>query len=332
MSYTTPNSPLIPIKDRNGKNITHCQFPQYAPFPNFMRPKLYLHAYHPRALLNYTVAAFHDRTDGELSTSQIRARQDFLGQFQRRNSFYGINAVQETAFLQNSNEDLLEFLKYMDEFFFFGLLRNRCVIIGGFDVVQQDPPPQRWWYDGTASRQNANGLSYVEITIDVNSRGTIHPLSSLLSTLMHEMVHAYFMLFACDCAGCDRDRLNTIGLPGNAHGPLFLMLHRLVLTELRRWGVSNGDRELSMLDAQDCPGESISSSTKEYYEYENSLMSETQRSSLNSVRPQQSPGYLIYFSADGNEVVVAPALKNNQIRLENSIPHHMRQWRFHGWH
>ncbi|KAI0898606.1 hypothetical protein F4806DRAFT_458959 [Annulohypoxylon nitens] len=275
-----------------------------------------MNAYEPRDLLNYTVAAFHSRSDAELSKFQLQARKDFISLFKEQLIAYDGKRI--TAIMsESSKKDIKEFFQHLDDFFFFGRLWDNCEINSGLNIIGP------WGY-GDASQCTKDGRSYVQIRIELGVHDGIYDLDTIVGTVIHEMVHAYIMLFVCDCNECDKDSLNTKGPPNDVHGPIFQMFYRLILTELRRWGACNNEDKLRTLDEPDCPGQSMSLNSRKGYEYTINHMSRAEVEKYNSFRRQQDPLYLIRYSENGNEVVVEPRLKANQIKMENELRYQTR--------
>ncbi|XDG07051.1 hypothetical protein ABKA04_006666 [Annulohypoxylon sp. FPYF3050] len=273
-----------------------------------------MNAYGARDLLNYTVAAFHSRSDAELSKTQLQARKDFISLFKEQLTAY--EGKKTTAIIsESSKKDIKEFFQHLDEFFFFGLLWDNCEINSGLNVIEEDG----YQPYGDAYHCKEDGRSYVQIRLELSVKDGIYNLDTILGTLTHEMVHAYILLFVCDCNKCDKDRLNTIGHPDDEHGPIFQMLYRLILSELRRWGACSGEDKLRTLDDKDCPEQKMSRRVRKNYKSTIDDLDRAEEGYYNSFRKQQNPLYLIRYSEDGKEVVVEPRLKANQIKMENEL-------------
>ncbi|KAI1213819.1 uncharacterized protein F4807DRAFT_409252 [Annulohypoxylon truncatum] len=313
-SSRTTERPSEPEKDINGRNIKHCRAPEYAPFGDYQNPVLYKNAYEPRALLNYTVAAFHDRSDVELSERQLEARKAFVDHFKERKAAYGIK-VRTAGPLKSFQDDVLRFFEYIDVFFFFGLLWEDVHIKSGLQIVGR---PLKGLVDTTTGMTYActeRDPAYIQIDMNIGSYSSLYQLGFVIGILLHEMVHAYLMIYGCDCLSCDKNALNTVGV--DHHGPIFLMLHRLILTELRRWGVISGDEDLALLEVADCPGDSMSLEAREQNSY---AMAEMEIAEETWARRQQNPNYIIRFSSNGEGVVVDHSrLRDGQIKMENYL-------------
>ncbi|KAI2463040.1 hypothetical protein F4781DRAFT_441199 [Annulohypoxylon bovei var. microspora] len=309
-----------PAKDKNGRNIQHYRIPRYAPFGDFQDVFLHKNAYRPRDLLNHAAVTFHNRSDAELSERQLDARDKFVSRFQARKSAYGKN-VRTAASLARFRDDVRYNFNRLDEFFFFGLLGDGVRVKSGLDVVGEDPLAIEDAIDGETYACSARGHAYMQIRVNVGSGRVLYELAEVVGLLMHEMVHAYLMIFGCDCVRCERDALNTVGREDDGHGPVFLMLHRLVLTEIRRWGVDGGDADLQALLAEDCPGPAMSRSARLRAKIAIDDMTKGDRMWYNPIRSQQNPNYLISFGGSGGaEVVVAEArLMDRQIEMEDAL-------------
>ncbi|KAI1461709.1 hypothetical protein F4805DRAFT_242137 [Annulohypoxylon moriforme] len=301
--------PLRPSKDPNGKNIHHCQPPRYAPFGHFQDPTLYNNAYKPRDLLNYVVAAFYDRSGPQMNDKQVEAGIAFVCQFGERKGAYG-KEVDPIGSLRGLQNEIKEFFSYIDDFFFFGLLKDHVQFNTGFDLVGNADGWTSWWIE--------NGRAHTQVDLNIGTGGRLYNLRYIVEWLIFEMVCAYLFAFGCDCDKCFRDTLNTVGHYDDGHGPIFLMLHRLVLTEIRRWGTMCGEGDLRTLEAVDCPGQSMSI----YGRGLNSAAIDRlgmARLRFNPIRGQKNPNHLIRFSASGEEVIVAARLKDRQIEMENAL-------------
>ena len=66
----------------------------------------------------------------------------------------------------------------------------------------------------------------------VEERNVRRDLIDVLETLVHEMAHAYLIVFVCRCDEC----LREMGAKG--HGPVFRELKQAMYMEMRRWDVS----------------------------------------------------------------------------------------------
>ncbi|KAI1142863.1 hypothetical protein F5Y05DRAFT_420714 [Hypoxylon sp. FL0543] len=305
-----------PVRDMNGRNVRHYQVPKYAPFGEYTNVQLYTRAYKPRDLLNFAVRAFYDREHAELSESQIEAYTSFLARFAGRKKAYG-GKSRPNASLARFKDDVLYFFDCLDEFFFFKLLGPRVRVKSGLDVVGGDPLSIDERIEGETFPCKSRNLVYIQININIGSKGRLYKLDAILGQLMHEMVHAYFQLFACDCPSCSKDALNTVGVADDGHGPLFLSLHRLILSEIRNWGLDNGT--MVALLADDCPGEFISKSASRRARKAIEKLTPDQRNKLNPVRSNNFSNYIIRLSQSGKRVLVQPSLIEKQLHWEKSL-------------
>ncbi|KAI0890685.1 uncharacterized protein GGS22DRAFT_194603 [Annulohypoxylon maeteangense] len=300
---------LEPTKDENGKNIKHLQPPKYAPFGVFQKPILHKNAYKPRDLLNYAVLSFHNRPDGKLSFQQLEARKDFVNRFKERKMKYGKD-LRTGASQQSFQQDMTDLFSYLDKFFFIGLLRDNVSLDSGIDLIRDGGGCLRGLSGKTRWCTKQHDKTLTRLSIGTNSK--LYELPRIVYSLIHEMVHAYQYTFGCDCVRCERDVPNTGGLSHDGHGPIFVMLHRLVLTEIRRWGAFSGEKELMMLGESDCPGRSMSWSARESARAAFENLDKRQKKLYHSLRSQINTKYLIHFSPDGEEVVVNESRLNNK--------------------
>ncbi|KAI0842959.1 hypothetical protein F5Y06DRAFT_256538 [Hypoxylon sp. FL0890] len=240
-----------------------------------------------------------------------------------RKQAYG-SKLKATASLASFEDDVRYFFDCLDDFFFFGLLGHHVEVKSGLDVVGEDPLGIDDRIEGETFPYKVGDRSYVQININIGSGEKLYELDAILGQLMHEMVHAYFQLFACDCPSCSKDALNTIGVEDDGHGPLFLMLHRLILSEIREWGFSSdeddNDSSLDALLADDCPGEYISKSASARAQKAIENMTPNEKKKLNQVRSHNFTNYLVRFSKSGRRVLVQPSLLSRQSDWEDSLP------------
>ncbi|KAK1597422.1 uncharacterized protein LY79DRAFT_507753 [Colletotrichum navitas] len=175
----------------------------------------------------------------------------------------------EGAFLEGS---LRSMMKCLDEYFFFGTLTRLqegqqhllLVLETGFGLLKADVAEGRYG-DTTTYLNHWTNADHAYARIRIWSRIACDspqrrdggretqrlPFAQNVSTLIHEMVHAYLSIFVCAGAQCKRNILNTTGLTG--HASTFVKLYALVLGEVRKW-----HPELGTLDEHQCiPGTSI---------------------------------------------------------------------------
>ncbi|OTB14397.1 hypothetical protein K445DRAFT_138023 [Daldinia sp. EC12] len=324
--------PFAPFRDENGRNVHHLAFPRYAPFDPYFRITLHRRAYKPRELLHGALRAFYNRQDGGLNPRQIPARVNFCVRYVMRSPAYGKQvpgaaapgtggggggANDETRRLMD--EDVRYFAQQLDHFFFFGLLERYITIETGFDVVGPDPAGLEGRIEGeTVTIREADGNEYVRIRINTGQRDLAYELDDILGQLMHEMIHAYFLIYSCDCRRCEPSLLNTTGLPNDGHGPIFLMLHRLILSEIRRWG-NAGQNGLAALLEDDCPDLSVSLNSTWRANAAIRALTQAQRKTYTKVRAYGfSTNHLVRIT-DTDRVAVRPNLKENQIKVENTL-------------
>ncbi|KAI8960774.1 hypothetical protein F5Y11DRAFT_328750 [Daldinia sp. FL1419] len=318
-AITVGGIPHAPARTDDGTNIHHFLFPPYAPFDPYDRVKLHTNAYTPRELLNSAVKAFYNRQDAELSPRQLEARENFCATYIFRRPYYGRSLkLGETA---DFSEAVIDYLAHkLDDFFFFGLLKTYVSVESGVNVVGPDPLSIERQIDGdtTVIRDDVRGGRYIRIRINVGRRRKLYDLVDIIGQLMHEMVHAWFLIFSCDCEKCDKAQLNTTGVPGDGHGPIFLMLHRLILSEIRRWGEAKGNA-LVELDWDDCPDSVVSANAFWRSQLAIDDLGREERRRLNRVRKYGfSANHLIRITANAN-VAVRPNLKQRQLRFEQSL-------------
>ncbi|KAI2633743.1 hypothetical protein GGS26DRAFT_597931 [Hypomontagnella submonticulosa] len=306
------------IRGRPAADVIHPIMPKYAPFGQHQKPQLEKVTHKARDLLNFTVMAFHTRRDCDLSKRQIAAREAFTARFRDRKQFYGGDP--DVAPLDEFRHDVQCLANSLDEFFFFKLLGQYMKLKSGIDVVGRDPMGIDARIEGETFACKMRDDEFIQINVNIGSdEKGLYELSAIVGQLIHEMVHAYFLNFACDCWRCKKDRLNTVGVEHDGHGPLFLILHRLILTEVRNWGELVGDGELRMLLAEDCPGDSASKSAIARARLAIGSLTRQEKRNLNNVRSTQTKGYSIRLQSESKTVIVSPARQNKQLRMEDIL-------------
>ncbi|KAI0102356.1 hypothetical protein F4776DRAFT_648888 [Hypoxylon sp. NC0597] len=326
MMSLADRSQFEPERDRNGRNVKHYTIPKYAPVQGHKDVRLHRNAYRARDLLNHAVIGFHNRGDDDLRKSQITACKNFTSRFEERKRAYG-GRLTTVATLVSFQDDIRYFFDQLDEFFFFRLLGPHVRVDTGVDIVGEDPLEIDDRIEGETFPTKTRDRSYIQININTSSGGEFHKLDAIVGQLMHEMVHAYFLLFACDCPKCSRDVLNTVGVKDDGHGPLFLMLHRLILSNMRTWGKGKRhDGPLADLLSDDCPGQDISKSADRRATEAMKRMTREESTTLSKFRLHNNPKTpLIVFNKDRTKVIVNPSLTEKQLEWENSLRDRIRR-------
>ncbi|KAI1765293.1 hypothetical protein GGR53DRAFT_465483 [Hypoxylon sp. FL1150] len=311
------NHQFPPPKDlgKDTKDPKHLKIIKYAPFAPFYRLNLQKNAYKARELLNATVAAFYRRDRKDLSSRQTSARRAFLARFAERKGFYGSKPLNNNM-ITLAWDDVMYLAKQLDRYFFFHLVTDNIQIRTGFDVVGKDPLKLQKRIEGSTHPCSEGNRSWTQINLNIGSKrsGKMYPLEDIVGQLMHEMTHAYLQIYVCNCWKCERDSLNTVGVEEDGHGPVFLMLHRLVLTEMREW-----HDELQYLLDGDCPGSFISQSA--WYRAMTAMrtLSDEERRALNPVRANNFSHLLIRFDTNSTKVFVNPRLITRQLQREADL-------------
>ncbi|KAI0116934.1 hypothetical protein F4814DRAFT_267344 [Daldinia grandis] len=309
-----------PFRDEEGRNVYHFAYPQYAPFDPYHRINLHRRAYRPREIINATIRTFYNRQDAELNPRQMEARENFCAMYVLQSPSYGrqLGPGESYAYIDG---DVKFWAQRLDDFFFFGLLGRYILFETGFGVVGEDPLRLEAKIDGqtTVVKEEEGGPNgYVRISLNTGHNGVVYEINDIIGQLMHEMVHAYFQIFSCDCLRCERGLLNTTGHPGDGHGPIFLMLHRLILSEIRRWGNAGGN-SLAELLWEDCPELCISLNSKWRADMAvDGLTWEEKRRYTRVRKYDSSASHLVRITHTG-AVAVQPNIKHRQIRFENLL-------------
>ncbi|KAI0848939.1 hypothetical protein F5Y00DRAFT_78472 [Daldinia vernicosa] len=323
-TITRGGIPIEPFRDEDGRNVYHFNYPMYAPFDPYYRIKLHRRAYRPREMLNSTIKAFYNRQDFALSPRQTAAREHFCAKYVLQGPSYG-KRLEPGESYEYVDTDVRFWAQQLDDFFFFGLLGRYVMIETGIDVVGEDPFRLEARIDGETTwvtEEGEGGRTYVRILLNTGIRtargDSIYGLNDIIAQLMHEMVHAYFLIYSCDCRRCERALLNTTGLPGDGHGPVFLMLHRLILSEIRRWGNAGGN-DLSELAWEDCPELCISLNLNWRAKMVIEDLTRQERRQFTRVRSYESSAFHLVRITHTGAVAVRPNIKHRQIRLENLL-------------
>ncbi|KAI1390098.1 uncharacterized protein F4822DRAFT_428441 [Hypoxylon trugodes] len=298
----------------------HPAFRQYAPFGPHQNVNMGKNVHKARDLLNHTVIAFHTRSDRDLSEVQIEARDKFVVMFKKQKQAYGgqvkLDASMKKVMDQRLN-DVKAFFTFLDEFFFFGQLGSHVELNVGIDCVGKDPMGFDDRIEGETYPAKKRDEESTIIKLNIGSKGKLCTLDVIIGQLMHEMVHAYFQVFACDCAQCNKNVLNTVGIKNDAHGPLFLILHRLILTEMRTWGGRSSG--LNSLLAKDCPRDFISKSAKSRATKAMQSLDPHKKAELYGYGQYVTSRTLLGLNADGDRVRVKDGLVEAQIKLEDAL-------------
>ncbi|OTB02288.1 hypothetical protein M426DRAFT_24772 [Hypoxylon sp. CI-4A] len=301
----------------------HGSLYQYAPFEPFDHPELLPKSHPARDLMNFTVAAFH-REDENLSDRQIAARKSFATRVKDREESYG-DKLETLTPLKHCKDDLQHLFDQLDEFFFFNRLGAHVSLKGGLDVVGKDPLEIDKRLEGETYSVKARGREYTQININLGTDAKLYEMSAIIGQLMHEMVHAYYGVFACDCEDCSSNQTIKLGVKDDWHGPLFLQLHRLILTELRRWGKKFNLPGLASLLADDCPEDKISQGAKERADAAIKKGRVLENPQLKNLHTLTSPRVLVAFTVDRRRVRVHPSLVAKQLAKEEVLRQRLKR-------
>lgn len=138
-------------------------------------------------------------------------------------------------------------MHYLDNLFFSGILtydhRDPMVKLEFrddiFDQVDKLGENDRGiWGQTTAVNEGNTSTLRMKIEVDATHphrrKGLIvkRELKDVLETLVHEMAHAYLMLFACQCESCGMET----GVTG--HRPVWQELKQVMYMTIRQWDSS----------------------------------------------------------------------------------------------
>jgi len=192
-------------------------------------------SYEPRSLLQRTKEFFVEK--------ELR---DVLQTSVQRQFVRGFLALQNETYLAET--DLRVFMQLLDAFFFSGRftggkdprvkLEFRGDIFEQWDAFKEGK--RMTWTAGFARWLFKDvGASRVRIKVNIEvdaseprlreGRLARRALIQVLETLVHEMAHAHFILFACQCLSCQ----GQIGASG--HGAVWQELKQAMSAEIRSW-------------------------------------------------------------------------------------------------
>ncbi|KAK1837925.1 hypothetical protein CCHR01_19449 [Colletotrichum chrysophilum] len=246
----------------------HCKRTEICHLVSFPEPGIHQQAYSAKSIqlrpflplipgtYNATQLAYEtvkDFAEGLVHGYQRSARDNFLTYYiqaalradvfrawqqnalqQRRRFPLSVDELAAAAILDNYLHDLM---KCLDDCFFFGTLTRvhqghqaPCVQLStGYHVLRDEAGIK---YGETISKGNSSHIKVWTLTASSLCAETV-PWSTIVSTLMHEMTHAYLNTFVCNGEQCTRNSINTVGLSG--HGNTFLKVHALILQQMRSW-------------------------------------------------------------------------------------------------
>ncbi|KAI1288728.1 hypothetical protein F5Y03DRAFT_404520 [Xylaria venustula] len=194
--------------------------------PVFLRP----HSYKAQELLNATVASFYKVSDVDLTHHQGNAKRKFIDLFE------AYARRPNTEFRDLEIHALLQVLMgYLDDFFFFGSV---TAIVEKLDLRYFASFENHKF--GYCRHVRTEASSRFEIHLNrrpsgIGRRNRLATVSELVSTLAHEMIHAFLGAFVCDCPDCMRNDFNAVGFSTSGHGPTFRGLGYAVMVSLASW-------------------------------------------------------------------------------------------------
>ncbi|RYP36928.1 hypothetical protein DL767_003176 [Monosporascus sp. MG133] len=289
----------------------HKSMPTYYPFDNKYVVDLEPGSYMPRDLMNFSVKAFWLREDDDLSLRHEDARKGFTGTFLQSRAKFD-QELEGDKTLNAQIRDVNNLRTHIDNFFFFGQLRDHLDVGFGMDVVAptEDGSVKEGWNGYTVLRGDRCHLK-----VNIGSKKQIFPLMAIAETLVHEMAHAYLMLFSArNCEKCDKARLGTIGLPGDGHGLIFQMLHRIMVTTIREW-----DDGLKDLAAKDCPGLQVSQSARALARQAYKALPSAEKGAYRKPRSLLQAQRDLIRITDDDEVLVDLTLRDRALKAEEDM-------------
>lgn len=203
-----------------------------------------------RDVLNFTVQAFYKRYEEDrLSDWQNDARAHFIDDYKKQWMDFDGRPLRDEPAVPTYSEILDGFRILLDKYYFFGTLCDYRLDVHVYNTFNGDDcVPGESWRDR-------------KLYIPISNRKTVFDLHECIAILLHEMTHLYLQLTVCKCSDCSEGMLSNVGAPDDQHGPIFQMLHRLILSDLRSW-----HDQLAKFDDDDCPDKSISEYSLESHE------------------------------------------------------------------
>ncbi|KAI0126881.1 hypothetical protein BJ170DRAFT_422101 [Xylariales sp. AK1849] len=206
----------------------HPQPPGYVLGSSQPRPVLAPRSYVARELLNCTVGSFYKIPHGELTQHQIKAQSAFIQQYKKY-----IMMSEDELHAGNLHRLLNELMGYLDDFFFFGSMTkgpNLAVTIEIHDVLTVGDARYYGWCEEAVDDDDPPRV-VLRLARRITDRNL--SLSELITSMSHEMVHAYLGYFRCGNAKCESYLLNHGGISG--HGPTFRALEYATAKCLAEW-------------------------------------------------------------------------------------------------
>ncbi|KAI0855194.1 hypothetical protein F4860DRAFT_507667 [Xylaria cubensis] len=201
-----------------------------------VRPSLQPGAYRARELLNCTVASFYEIKNSKLTPHQRQAKRDFIELFERQTKTPLKDLDDSILGLYGT---LTVLARHLDEFFFFGsLTKSSSPLI--HELVLTNLPPHADCLGGCQKIDDKDGLPQFVISL-YRDHEEHQDLPSLVSTLAHEMTHAFLTAFVCSCPECQRNEINTVGVKSSHHGPMFRGLEYAAMVSMADWSAELDD-------------------------------------------------------------------------------------------
>ncbi|KAH0444298.1 hypothetical protein CcaCcLH18_00523 [Colletotrichum camelliae] len=158
-------------------------------------------------------------------------------------------SVQEWETALDLDNSLHYLMRCLDDCFFFGTLTRVhqghqapwVQLFTGYNILRDEAVA----YGETESSEDPRGnpWSKIKVWTVAASESFVEalPWSFIVSTLMHEMTHAYLNTFVCNGEKCYKNHANTCGRSG--HGNTFLKIHAVILQQLRSWDAALTDMD-----------------------------------------------------------------------------------------
>ncbi|KAI1261762.1 hypothetical protein F5Y18DRAFT_430788 [Xylariaceae sp. FL1019] len=316
--------PQLAMKHR----VSHRSLPVYSPLQQInYTPELDQSTYKPRDLLNYVVKTFYSREASDLNDRQRDVKDKLIRALNAQQDHYGVIREDDISIARLQRE-IRTFMQYLDGYFFLGSLQPHVTLMADMGlVVTEDTVTGEVMdssteivenrkadgNDGAEEGEEANEDIQLRIQINLGQGRAIYTLDHILGLLVSELAHCWFLLFGCKCDMCTKDALNTTGPPDHHRGPLFLMLHRLIITDLRTW-----DDALRHLEADDCPDNEVSIRWRAFQRSAWADLSKLEKTELKKRRGLSGNATHLIRLLEDNTVSVKPSLKYNQLDYEDS--------------
>lgn len=155
-------------------------------------------------------------------------------------SWYGMETPEDPEEFRLLQDDLEYAMKALDGFFFGASFTGKgpyqtvdlCV---QNNIFEEGQPGYRVALPLLWGQARALGNGRTRIYIDTLNDGRPRTTYSIFRTLVHEMAHAVYSSFACNCKECDRVAGHPLVLGPRGHGRLWKEMAEHMRNEIQTW-------------------------------------------------------------------------------------------------